>query len=74
MLETLKNNVDKLINFYAGDKSSQSKYLLIKGILNDDKCFLKLSIEQGYAILRDLGISEGNLKNVYMELIDAKNI
>lgn len=38
--------------------------------LNDDECFMKMKLEYAYAILRDLGISEKELKSVYMELID----
>ena len=33
-----------------------------------------MEIEYAYSILRDLGIPENDLKKVYMELIDAKNI
>ena len=32
-----------------------------------------MEIEYAYAILRDLGIEESDLKKVYMELIDVKN-
>ena len=45
------------------------KYKLIKEILNKDDCFLNMNIEYAYAILRDLGVSEEKLKDVYLELI-----
>ena len=40
----------------------------------EEKCFLKMEIEYDYSILRDLGISGEDLKEVYMELIDIQNI
>ena len=42
---------------------------IIEEILNKDDCFLNMSIEYAYAILRDLGVSEEKLKSVYLELI-----
>ena len=45
------------------------KYKLIKEILNQKDCFLNMSIEYAYSILRDLQIPESELKNVYLQLI-----
>ena len=45
------------------------KYELIKKILNEKDCFLKMNIEYAYAILRDLKIPEDQIRNVYLELI-----
>ena len=50
-------------------KEILEKYKLIKEILNKNDCFLNMSIEYAYAILRDLGVSEEKLKSVYLELI-----
>lgn len=73
MLEKLRLINSKLLELKANDEVNFKKYALIDKILSDDKCFFKMSIEQAYAILRDLGIEEENLKAIYMELIDAKN-
>ena len=51
------------------NKEILENYKLIKEILNKDDCFLNMSIEYAYAILRDLGVSEEKLKSVYLELI-----
>ena len=51
------------------DRSAIKKQILIKKILKENDCFLKMSIENAYSILRDLKISEENLKKVYMELV-----
>ena len=74
MIEKLKMLNDKLIELNIENEENVKKYKLIQKILSDDKCFFKIQIEYAYAILRDLGIQENDLKKVYMELIDAKNV
>lgn len=68
MLEKLRILNKKMI-----EKSGSEKYLVIDKILADDKCFFKMSVEEAYAILRDLGIEDENIRKVYLELVDAKN-
>lgn len=72
MLEKLRLINDKFLEIRT-DENDKVKHQLIKKILNDDKCFFKMGIEQAYAILRDLDFSEDELKGVYSELIDYKN-
>lgn len=72
MLEKLRLINNKFLEIRT-DENDKVKYQLIKKILNDDKCFFKMGIEQAYAILRDLDFSEDELKGVYSELIDYKN-
>ena len=69
MINVLKVRVNKLIEKNKGSKEKYEKYKLIKEILNKDDCFLNMSIEYAYAILRDLGVPEEKLKSVYLELI-----
>lgn len=69
MIDVLKVRVNKLIEENKDSKEKLEKYKLIKEILNKDDCFLNMSIEYAYAILRDLGVSEEKLKSVYLELI-----
>lgn len=68
MLEKLRILNKKMI-----EKSGSEKYLVIDKILADDKCFFKMSVEESYAILRDLGIEEESIRKIYLELVDAKN-
>ncbi len=68
MLEKLRILNKKMI-----EKSGSEKYLVIDKILADDKCFFKMSVEEAYAILRDLGIEDENIRKIYLELVDAKN-
>ena len=69
MIDVLKLRVNKLIEENKGNKEILEKYKLIKEILNKADCFLNMSIEYAYAILRDLGVPEEKLKSVYLELI-----
>ena len=68
MIEKLRKICDGLIKLNKNEK----KYLIIKKILKDEKCFMKMDIETSFAILRDLGIKDDNLTNIYKELIDIK--
>lgn len=72
MLEKLRLINNKFLEIQT-DENELKKHQLIKKVLNDDKCFFKMSVEQAYAILRDLDFSEEELKGIYSELIDYKN-
>lgn len=74
MIEKLRILNNKLIELNANNEMNLKKYNLIQKILKDDKCFFKMEIDYAYSILRDLKISEKDLKKIYMELIDSKNI
>ena len=74
MIEKLREINNKLIKLNSDDEKKLKKHKIIQKILNDDKWFFKMEIEYAYAILRDLGINEKDLKKVYMELINPKNI
>ena len=74
MIESLRLLNNKLIKLNTSNATNLKKHKLIQKILSDDKCFFKMEIEYAYSILRDLGIPEKDLKMVYMELIDAKNV
>ena len=69
MIDVLKLRVNKLIEENKNNKENHEKYKLIKEILNKENCFLNMNIEYAYAILRDLGVPEEKLKDVYLELI-----
>lgn len=74
MINKLKEINEQLIRINNNNNKELKKYLLIKEILNQDNCFFRMSIEQSYAILRDLHIPEKDLRNVYINLIDKKEI
>ena len=60
---------ERLIDINKNNPKELKKYLLIKEILKNDDCFLKMDIEYAYSILRDLKFSEEDLKKVYLKLI-----
>lgn len=68
MLEKLIE-INNYIIEQTTDEEKKEKHLLIKKILNDKQCFLKMNIETSYALLRELNIPEENLKSVYSDLI-----
>ncbi len=69
MIEDLKNINEKYIEKYKENPKELKKYEIIKKILNEKDCFLKMNIEYAYAILRDLNIPEDKIKEVYLQLI-----
>lgn len=69
MIDKLKIITEKYIEVYKENPNELKKYKLIKEILNKKDCFLNMSIDYAYSILRDLQIPENELKSVYMQLI-----
>lgn len=74
MLDKLININEKLLLINKNNDLELRKHTLIKELLQDKKLFFKLDIETSYAILRDLGFEEDELKTIYSELISAKNL
>ena len=72
MLEKLIEINNNIIN-QTTDEEKKKKHLLIKKILSDKQCFLKMNIETSYALLRELNIPEKEIKEKYQELIDSSN-
>ena len=70
MIEELKRINERLLLENDNNIKEKEKYLIIKKILNKEKAFLKMNIEYAYGILKDLNISEENIKNVYFQLLD----
>lgn len=72
MLDSLKKLADKYIIIYKDNLKELKKYQLIREILNRKDCFLNMSIEYAYSILRDLQIPENKIKTIYSELISIQ--
>lgn len=72
MIEELRLKNDFLISKYESkDDSNYIKYGIIKKLLSDDKCFFKISFEDAYSILIDLGYDENEALDVYKKLVSA---
>ena len=72
MVEQLKGVNNKYIEIYKNNPKELEKHLIIKEMLEKEDVFLNLEIEIAYSILRDLGIPEEELKNVYIKLLSNK--
>ena len=46
---------------------------VISQLLKDEKCFLKMSIEHAYGILRELNVKPEMYEKIYLELTKPKN-
>ena len=46
---------------------------IVNNILEDEACFFKINKNDAYIILKDIGVSESNLDEVYSELISKNN-
>ena len=69
MIDKLKEIAEKNIEINKDKPEELRKYQLIREILNQKDCFLNMSIDYAYAILRDLHIPDDKIKDVYMQLI-----
>ena len=72
MVEQLKEINNKYIEIYNNNPKELEKHIMIKEMLEKKDIFLNLEIEIAYSILRDLGIPEEELKNVYVKLLSNK--
>ena len=69
----------------AKNKELEQKYLaqddvknitlqrVISQLIKDDDCFLKMSIERAYAVLRELNVKPDMYEKIYLELTKPKN-
>ena len=71
MYDKLQKMVNERIDESSYDE--RKRLVVIKSILNSKNAFLNMTIDDAYAILTDLGISDTARKSVYEELIDLKN-
>ena len=69
MIDNLKMIAEKKIKSNKDNPQELRKYTLIKEILNKKDCFLNMSIDYAYSILRDLQIPETELRDTYIQLI-----
>lgn len=72
MIDKIKRMNQQLLQINANNPSELNKQKLIEKILSEKNCFLKMSIEDAYSILRDLKIPEDQIHNVYFNLIDPE--
>lgn len=71
MIEELIKINDELILKCVNNDTLLKRHKLIKGLLLEKNCFLKMDINTAFSILSDLRIPKDQIENVYKKLIDA---
>lgn len=67
MLEKLRTKANKYLREYR-NTDKEERYSLIVSILKDDKCFMKMDVDEATSILLDLGVKSTDVIKVYIEL------
>lgn len=70
MLNKLRELNEKQLNKYEkeGDFKNITAQKVIQQLLKQDDCFFKMSIEQAYTILRELGFDPKDYEKIYLQL------
>ncbi len=71
MINLLRERNEKLIAKLEKDDSDLerlAKLRIIRQMLKDDDCFLKIPIEMAYSIFEDLGVEKESFKELYIKL------
>lgn len=72
MIKRLQLLNDKLIELNVNNPTELNKQMLIKKVLKEKNCFLKMDIETAYSLLKDLKIPDEEIKDIYFKLIDIE--
>ena len=72
MIKKLQQINNSIIEKNLNNNEIVKKHNLIKKLLEEENCFLKMSIEQAYSILKDLQIDSNDIKDIYCLMIDPK--
>jgi hypothetical protein len=60
---------ESMIKYLESLGKSAQRNIIIKNILEDEKCFQKLEKEDSYMILKDVGISAEKIDYIYLNLV-----
>ena len=72
IIKQLQEKNDLIIYLNSDNETIIKKHLLIKQLLEEKYCFLKMDIVTAYSILKDLGIKEEEVSNTYSKLVDLE--
>lgn len=72
-LDDIRLMNDSMIKYLESMGKSTERNEIVKHILEDDKCFQKLSKEDMYIVLKDVGVSEEKIDVVYSNLVSTNN-
>ena len=71
MIESLRNLNKELIKSCENNPKKLERQLMISNFLKHDDCFFRISIEDAFKILKELGIS--NYEEAYIDLVSYDN-
>lgn len=71
MIKQLRDKANLLLKSSNNDINN-IKLSIIKKILEDDTCFFKMTIDEAYNILSDLGYTEDEIKSIYKTMISSE--
>lgn len=71
-IELVQTMNDVMINYLKKMNLETTRNEIISKILEDKACFFKISKEDAYIILKDIGINESELEKKYNKLISNK--
>ena len=70
MIEKLRNRNELILSKCVNKKdNAYIKQEIIKTLLKDDKCFFKISFEDAFNVLNDLGYKDSEATNIYKMLL-----
>lgn len=72
IIKQLQEQNNSIMYSNSDNEEIIKKHMLIKQLLEEKNCFLKMNTETAYSILRDLGINEEEIKNIYLKLVDLE--
>ena len=72
IIKKLQEKNSSIMYLNSDNKEIIKKHWLIKNLLEEENCFLKMSIETAYSILKNLEIKEEEMKNIYLKLVDLE--
>lgn len=60
---------ESMIKYLENLGKNPQRNVIIKNILEDDNCFKKMSKEDAYIVLKDIGVSEEKIDSIYLNLV-----
>ena len=63
--------VDKVLTELKEKNADYEKNLMIKNLLKDEAVFFKIDKSKAYEILKNVGVKQEQLENVYKKLISS---
>lgn len=74
MLDKLREISRKLLKENEHNEKAKNKYQLINNILMNDQCFFEMPYQDAINILKDLGVKDSQIGDIYAKIINIENM